>query len=290
MLVGMNKNDSKEIAKQNVADRYTTERCVEEKEQIIPGELNACAKEVDRYYSIKVLSDKGKSIDVGYILDGGDATRRSDSIAPPTGISDKPYSYERISEKAPFDVRDAMYTGYGCKDRIAYFDPQDKRNIEYVFYLYNNPCNKDGVLGIIEPFEGDKETRVFFLSQEKIQSKQENVKDEENFWKNIGREYTNMSGKEFAKQKGTSIIRHTGTMADFSKKIGGILGIETIANKDSQYGNIQLIRKKLELIGKEECQKIVGSVSLNGFNRAQRAIGPILGSLGLQTEGIVYEQ
>lgn len=275
----------KEVVKKN-AEAFTRGLFDEENMKmelgtIIPEALNEMAVNFRDYYRyLQKLPEPRMNIVSEY---GGVVAPRIDTNSAITRTGAGWKSSERLSEIYPFYLRDAMYNEFG-PIVIRNYDGYDKKkddilNGEFTLYIYENPNKQDGYLGISEPFEGDKSTRVFFIPREKIKAKRKDGEDENSFWTRIGKEYISMSRSEFTQEGRTSILKHTGTLEDFRDKIGGILGVKKTTNKDPQHGNIRRIMKKLgfiKTIGKEGCKEIVAEVTEQRLGAAEQAIGPLI--------------
>lgn len=182
---------------------------------------------------------------------------------------------QRVSDIHPFSERNEIYMNYD-PIRIVSYDGVSQEGIEipcaFTLYIYENPAEREGYLGIVEPYEGNKTTRVFFKTKDEIDSLikkgKEKGKGEVEVFENLGEEYICMSSQEFDSANRTTTLRHRGELNDFRIRVGSIVGKEKAetSGKRAYYKSIQ---QKLGIL---DCRKIVSEVTSERLNNARNAI------------------
>ena len=177
---------------------------------------------------------------------------------------------DRKSEIYPFEQRDAIFRNLK-PIRIVKYDGLDRNHqvVEnaYTLYIYINPQEHNGYLGISEHIDGNRETRAFYMMENDIEGLKEN-EDIEKFWHTIGEIYISMSRNEFTKEEGTYRFRHTGDIEDFRQKIEGV--VKGVSKENLQTVNVK--RASLALFNKNQLKENLKGVTQTRYDKAKEIV------------------
>ena len=248
--------------------------------QKIPEGLNKMFTDFGEYYRyLQGIKQSGIQDDNNtqcpWTHHGGIVIQRRDSKGPDFRGEAYNETPQRVSDIHPFSERNEIYMNYG-PIRVVTYDGVSQEGTEipcaFTLYVYENPAEREGYLGIVEPYEGNKTTRVFFKTKDEIDSLikkgKEKGKGEVEVFEDLGEEYICMSSQEFDSANRTTTLRHRGELNDFRIRVGSIVGKEKAetSGKRAYYKSIQ---KKLGML---DCKKIVSEVTSERLNNARKAI------------------
>ena len=177
---------------------------------------------------------------------------------------------DRKSEIYPFEQRDQIFRNLK-PIRIVKYDGLDRNHQvivnAYTLYIYKNPQEHNGYLGIAEHIDGNRETRAFYMMENDIEGLKEN-EDIEKFWHTIGEIYISMSRNEFTKEQGTYRFRHTGDLEDFKQKIDGV--VKGVSKDNLQAVNVK--RASLALFNKNQLKQSLEGVTQSRYDKAKEMV------------------
>lgn len=253
--------------------------------QEIPEGLNKMFTDFGEYYKyLQGIKQAGIQDDIKqcpWTHHGKIVRQRRDSKRPDSRGEAYNETPQRVSDIHPFSERNEIYMNYG-PIRVVTYDGVSQEGTEipcaFTLYIYENPAEREGYLGIVEPYEGNKTTRVFFKTKDEIDSLIKQGKEEIEVFGDLGEEYICMSSQEFDSANRTTTLRHRGELNDFRIRVGSIVGKEKAetSGKRAYYKSVQ---KKLGIL---DCRKIVSEVTSEGLMNARGAIG--LGREGSKEE------
>ena len=182
---------------------------------------------------------------------------------------------ERVSDIYSFEERSEIFKKLE-PFKIIKFDTIDEDSQvipgAYTTFVFRNPNNKNGFLFINEPYDGDKETRAIFLSEEQfseIIGGQENIDNK--LWCDTARDYIEMSRSDFKDDKTGNkyIFRHRSLENYREMMMGVIKGKEP--DKSWKRGKESVDRAKKVLYGGEKIvqQSDVKKIAENDVSEQQ---------------------
>lgn len=243
-------------------------------EEEILEQLSEMATNYEKYYKYlhQELQEEPKTnepieVNGGIIDPAVDAarTRRPVDVDNPT----KP----RVSEIYSFEERRKIFLELNPEPPIVKFQGIDKDTGKVIdrymtCYIYKNPQGNNGYLIIAEPSQGDKETRIFYLTDEKVKDLMVGEDDMQKFWEDLTREFVEkMTRTQFSKEGQTYTVRHTGDLDDYKQKIQGIVkGVENNSQKET------VKRASYKLFGKATMANGLTCVRRSGLDKARRMV------------------
>lgn len=140
----------------------------------------------------------------------------------------------------------------------------------YVTYVYENPRGRQGYLFVAEPFEGNHNTRVRFVSQEEYEGVQ--VAEGRSKLVYLAENITEMSNDEFTGSKFSKRFKHT-SIEKYREKFRRIVLGETVESPTEELRYAEADRILFEGETKVKKDKISQSVSEVGITQASLARG-----------------
>ena len=144
----------------------------------------------------------------------------------------------------------------------------------YITYIYENPRGKDGYLIIAEPFEGNHNTRVRFVTKEKFDEIQADPKDR---FVQLAEQLTEMSTLKCLQSKYTKMFKHT-SIEKYREKFRRIVLGEPVENplEKARYDQIDEIifdgKQRISLEGIETKIENIAISDSNGIYKAREAL------------------
>lgn len=215
-------------------------------------------------------------------INGGIIRRNHDEQGPHKGQGNG-NTNPRVSDIYGFEERGEIFRSLN-PFKIINFDSigEDGKIIPgaYTTFVFQNPNNRNGYLIINEPFEGDKETRAVFISEqefEKIQEERDLSYDEN--WSDFVREYIEMTGSEFGNTNvgNTYIFRHW-SLENYEMMMNGVIaGKEPDKSWKTGKKSIGRATRALyegeRLVGKKDISGVGGQVPRWQVEEARKMIG-----------------
>lgn len=173
----------------------------------------------------------------------------------------------RLNPIIPFIERNKILDSMNPKNTVNVNEVDEDGNIihnSYIAYIYDEALptqdNKNGIIFICEPLEGNRRTRIIYLTKEEY----ENFKTTEDKPKAISivEKYIEMSEEEFRREEGTQIINHL-ELEQYKEKIEFFLNGEISENKSIKknatyyYDKIEeLYKRNLSLVKRKPRKNI----------------------------------
>ena len=267
--------DTRNYMRKNGMSRQEAEGAVEAfgelTEDEILEQLSEMAVNFGKYYKyIHQELQEGHKPEEPIEINGGIIDPAVD-IARPRGPSEH-QTKTRVSEVYPFEKRREIFLELK-PETIVKFQGIDKESGEVIdrymtCYIYKKPQRNNGFLIIAEPLQGNKETRIFYLSDEDAKDLMAGEEDIQKFWEELSREFVEkMTRSQFSKEGQTYTVRHTGDLDEYKQKIQGIVkGVDNNSQKET------VKRASYKLFGSAKMENGLTCVRRSGFERARKIV------------------
>ena len=170
----------------------------------IKQSMSEVAENLVEYYKY-LVEEKTKQGDEIQDCGSTNIVQREDSKAPSVIIQNRKRNQERVNPIYSFEERKAIWENMFPKKRcqISYSQENADEDGEYQVYIYERA---NGKLFVAEPSEGDKTTRLVFLTSEEYDAFE--TKRAESKELGIAKKYLSMSNQEFAETPKTTVLLH----------------------------------------------------------------------------------